>query len=88
MRHSYRLDCECPRCTKERARRSSQSLQDSRNNPAPAGYRWDAAKRTHVKIRKPRKSSRSPVPGSAEWAETRGDDIPSYDQPGDDFDMD
>lgn len=29
---------------------------------------------------------RKPSPGSQEWAETRGDDIPSYDQPGDDFD--
>lgn len=31
-------------------------------------------------------SRRSPIVGSAEWAETRGDDLPSYDQPGDDFD--
>lgn len=40
-----------------------------------------------AKRRSRRKGSRTPVPGSAEWAETRGDDIPSLDQPGDDFDM-
>lgn len=27
------------------------------------------------------------APGSQEWAETWGDDFPSYDEPGDDFDM-
>ena len=40
------------------------------------------------KTRRPRRGTRQPVPGSAEWAETRGDDVPSLDQPGDDFDMD
>ena len=30
--------------------------------------------------------TRRPTPGSQEWAETRGDDIPPLDEPGDDFD--
>ena len=29
-----------------------------------------------------------PIPGSQEWAETRADDVPCLDQPGDDFDVD
>jgi hypothetical protein len=44
------------------------------------------AKRRHRRSRRP--SSRSPIVGSAEWAETRGDDLPSLDQPGDDYDTD
>ena len=38
-----------------------------------------------LRVSRKKKDSRSPIVGSAEWAETRGDDIPSLDQPGDDF---
>jgi hypothetical protein len=34
MKHAYRPDCPCPRCTKERERRDAQSL---RSLPARAG---------------------------------------------------
>lgn len=76
MKHSYRADCDCKRCTNERARRDAQSRARIANKAWPSvRYRGRRAP-----------AQRRPVPGSQEWAETRGDDIPSYDQPGDDFD--
>lgn len=70
MKHSYDATCNCARCDKESNRRRRQALNDGR-------ARFYA---------QPVRRSRRPVHGSQEWAETRGDDIPSYDQPGDDFD--
>jgi hypothetical protein len=32
MKHPYSLTCACPRCTKERARRSTQSTQSTHGN--------------------------------------------------------
>jgi hypothetical protein len=63
MKHSYRLDCDCARCVRERNRRISQAqARDTRHRSAPH--------------RRPqRRRERRPVPGSQEWAETRGDDL-------------
>ncbi len=77
MKHSYRPDCACDHCMKERERRTAQAAHDPRR---AYQERQKRARRT------PRTTSRKPAYGSAEWAETRGDDIPSYDVPGDDFD--
>lgn len=77
MKHPYRDTCDCTRCHKERERRTAQATADPRRLQQVARKR---------RARKP--ITRRPVPGSQEWAETRGDDIPSYDVPGDDFDMD
>lgn len=68
MKHSYDSNCGCRRCTKERARRDMQSRQDAIGD----------AHRTAVH-HLTRLRSRRPIPGSQEWAETRGDDIPSLD---------
>lgn len=35
----------------------------------------------------PERQNQRPAHGSQEWAETRGDDIPSLDVPGDSFDI-
>lgn len=63
MKHSYRAECGCERCTKELARRTAQSAAAFRANPRP------------LKRASQRPSTRRPTPGSAEWAETRGDDL-------------
>lgn len=65
MKHPYKADCECKRCTRERERRNAQSLSD------PRAAIVKHARRTRSQ------GSRSPVHGSQEWAETRGDDIDS-----------
>jgi hypothetical protein len=67
MKHSYRADCDCTRCTNERTRRSGQAHADTARRSWPA-----------VRYRGRRASvTRRPTPGSQEWAETRGDDIDS-----------
>lgn len=63
MKHSYTVGCDCQRCTKELTRRTAQSASDPR--------RLQQVKRKRT--RKP--ATRKPVHGSAEWAETRGDDF-------------
>lgn len=65
MKHPYKPDCPCTRCTRERARRNAQSRSD------PLAAIVKRARRTRSK------GSRSPIVGSAEWAEMRGDDIDS-----------
>lgn len=80
MKHSYRPECTCDRCNGERNRRERQADQN-------AARRRPCAIRTSYGRRNVSCSERRPTPGSQEWAETRGDDIPSYDQPGDDFDI-
>lgn len=77
MKHAYQADCTCQRCMKERARRSAQAAADPRRVQQV---------RKRRRTRKPAAEHRS-VWGSAEWAETYSDDIPSLDEPGDDFDM-
>lgn len=78
MKHPYTVDCPCKRCTKELARRQLQATSSSRTPQ----YRRSAHHYGNGPVRE-----RRPVHGSQEWAETRADDIPSLDQPGDDFDM-
>ena len=63
MKHSYSVTCQCPRCTRERARRAAQVRRDDLNTRHRAFYD------------QPVRQSRRPVPGSQEWAETRGDDL-------------
>lgn len=79
MKHPYKVGCTCGRCTKEAARREAQGRRDNLNAGNRRFYQQP--------IRRRARGSRRPIVGSAEWAETRGDDIPSLDQPGDDFDM-
>lgn len=62
MKHSYRADCDCKRCARERKRRAARAALND-------GIRRLYAQRS----RKPR--DRRPAPGSQQWAETRGDDI-------------
>lgn len=65
-KHPYELACTCVRCIKERERRTAQSVTDPRHaHPAR-------------KPRTRRTSTRRPVAGTQEWAETRGDDIDNY----------
>lgn len=68
MKHAYKVGCECKRCLREAARRAAQSY---------AGGSREALARARALLRRPArgKGSRRPVPGSAEWAETRGDDL-------------
>jgi hypothetical protein len=84
MKHAYEMTCKCARCGRERVRRGAQGNTDPRR--VVNGRRLlDAAQ---AKARRAlRRGSRRPAFGSAEWAETRGDDVPSLDQPGDSFDM-
>lgn len=66
MKHPYTPGHDCPRCNRERARRDAQADASPRRwAPIEPGrrYRGGPAK------------TRRPVPGSQEWAETRGDDI-------------
>jgi hypothetical protein len=79
MKHSYRDTCDCLRCQKERMRRTSQAASDPRRHHQMAQKRKRWASQNRI-------PSRKPAWGSQEWAETRGDDIPSYDVPGDDRD--
>ena len=69
MKHPYRLDCDCSRCSKERARRDNQSKQ----NIAVRGIH--AALIRSERNHRRRTSECKPAFGSAEWAETRGDDL-------------
>lgn len=81
MKHSYRADCDCRRCTREHSRRNQQAAAEHSRQVATGEWRRPTTRRAR------RSSARRPTPGTQEWAETRGDDIPSLDQPGDDFDM-
>lgn len=66
MKHSYRAECDCRRCMKERERRAMQAnINLTHHTPMPR------PRRTR------RVQSRRPIVGSQEWAETRGDDIDS-----------
>ncbi len=85
-KHPYATTCDCPRCTRERARRTIQSASDprtvtgrfrTRRFPAP-----QRLYRAHNYLTQAQavERMRRPVPGSQEWAETRGDDLgPSED---------
>lgn len=64
MKHSYREGCLCVRCERELKRRTAQSAADPRRQTQPPKRR-----------RKKPTPERRPVVGSAEWAETRGDDL-------------
>ena len=64
MKHSYQFDCACNRCGKEHERRTRQRVL---GHLSPASWRKPRQKRG--------KGSRSPIVGSAEWAETHGDDL-------------
>ena len=68
MKHSYRTECTCRRCTKERERRTQQSGIDTARNTSIISERR--------KSRRP-KRERRPEYGSQEWAETYRDDLPS-----------
>ena len=61
VKHAYTVGCECKRCAREAIRRKAQSVTDY----VPP-----------VKLRryKPKNTGRVTW-GSAEWAETRGDDL-------------
>lgn len=74
MKHPYKADCGCARCTKERARRTQQSSDDYAKFGS-IGY----SSRDRCLTRRSRRDweNRRPVWGSQEWAETRGDDIDS-----------
>jgi hypothetical protein len=64
-KHPYDSQCTCNRCEREQQRRFQQSLSNPRPDVRP--------------LRKARRqSTRRPTWGTAEWAETHGDDIPSY----------
>lgn len=63
MKHAYKPDCTCTRCTREASRRNSQSRANTARKVWPA-----------VRYRG-RKVSKRPAPGSAEWAETYADDL-------------
>jgi hypothetical protein len=65
MKHSYIAGsgCSCNRCSRERARRDAQ-----RNASPRDGF-------SRPNMNRLRKRERRPVPGSQEWAETRGDDL-------------
>lgn len=62
-RHPYDPACDCPRCTRESVRRTAQGASDPRRFNRPPARRRQKA------------DSRRPIVGSAEWAETRGDDL-------------
>jgi hypothetical protein len=64
MKHSYQPACTCDRCTRERNRRTAQGTAERARHPQPPP-------RTRTK----RTTTRRPIPGSQEWAETRGDDL-------------
>ncbi len=67
MKHAYATGCSCARCARERTRRGVQS------NAAPIDF--GKVRRGIAAERRRQRGSRSPAPGSAEWAETRGDDL-------------
>jgi len=71
MKHSYRPECQCERCGKERTRRASQSATDAAHDP----HRRTMHHTMRRQNSQARKATRRPVPGSQEWAETRGDDL-------------
>lgn len=60
MKHSYRAECQCARCTKELERRTKQS---------------GAAPVKHIPVKRERTRTHKPEWGSQEWVETRGDDL-------------
>ncbi len=66
MRHSYRPECLCDRCAREKTRRTAQSLRNpQRIKPARRGRKpaWVMDRDSY------------PTAGSQEWAETRGDNL-------------
>jgi hypothetical protein len=63
-RHPFDTDCNCARCLKELRRRTAQSARDPRTLT-------HATRKRFARIRE----TRRPIVGSAEWAETRGDDL-------------
>jgi hypothetical protein len=67
-KHPYNSDCHCARCLRELTRRTAQSAKDPRTLT-------QATRKRFTRIRE----TRRPIVGSAEWAETRGDDIPGGD---------
>lgn len=69
MKHSYLATCDCARCAKERARREGQAQA----NPQRM---WDALAKSAASMRRKPRGTRKPAWGTAEWAETRGDDLP------------
>lgn len=73
MKHSYDADCGCPRCEKERKRRATQSNQDFIADSHRTAMHHLFRRQNSINS----KGSRRPIPGSQEWAETRGDDIDS-----------
>lgn len=64
MKHAYSVSCSCPRCIRERNRRERQMLNDGNKRFYRQPVRFAA-----------RPATRKPTPGSAEWAETRSDDL-------------
>lgn len=72
MKHSYRPECTCNRCSKERARRAGQGRNEDARQTI---HRAIVAAGRRQTRRQP--TERRPTPGSQEWAETRGDDIDS-----------
>jgi hypothetical protein len=76
MKHSYSAGCDCPRCQKERARRTVQAQAENlRSGGTRYASREGIARARIAMRRRPKPHSRTPVPGSQEWAETRGDDL-------------
>ena len=71
MKHSYVVGCECKRCIRECARRMRQATAESVKHPKVD----TAAAKKHARWERERRCERRPVWGSAEWAETRGDDL-------------
>jgi len=66
MKHSYRPECKCDRCAREKTRRTLQSAANpQRIRPTKRGRKpaWIADR-----------DSAYPV-GSQEWAELSGDDL-------------
>ena len=63
MKHPYALGCDCKRCAREAVRRDAQSRRDALNADNRRFYA------------QPVRKVRTPVPGSQEWAETRGDNL-------------
>lgn len=68
MKHSYRAECECSRCTKERTRRDKQGMGRAISNATRLG-------KVAKQMARSRTQTRRPIVGSQEWAETRGDDL-------------
>jgi hypothetical protein len=66
MKHPYQATCDCPRCVKERARRTIQSATDPRTRTITGRFK---VRRSNIR------EVERPTPGSQAWAETRGDDL-------------